>query len=365
MPNTIVILSAFLSPFRSGAEAMVEEVSSRLSQQYDITILTGRYSRNLPREDTLPRSRVRIIRIGIGHPLDKYLFPLLAPLTVRTLKPAIVHAVLESYAGLALAFTRLCYPRAKRILTLQSTNTTLLLGIIHAAAEYLTAISTPLISRAMQYGRKDVILIRNGVDTAHISAAVSAHARIEDRVLFVGRLEPMKGVDTLLSAFSLMKASNSSLKTCHLRIVGSGSCRAALEEHAKKLGIASHVTFAGPMAPLAVYEEYAKAAVFCGLSRSEALGNVFLEAQAAGCAVLATTVGGIPTIVSDGTTGLLVAPDDPQAAADALTRLLTDSALRRSLTEHAKAHVAAYDWSTITQQYRDLYDQIIFTSPHS
>lgn len=109
------------------------------------------------------------------------------------------------------------------------------------------------------------------------------------------------------------------------------------------------------MPPPAVYAEFAAAKIFCGLSRSEALGNVFLEAQAAGCAVLATSVGGIPEIVTNGLHGLLVPPDDVTAAAKALRTLLTDASKSQVLAEAGKTHAAAYDWQTIADQYGQVY----------
>lgn len=352
MKKRIVLLSAFLSPFRSGAEAMVEEVSKRLADQYDITIVTGRFSRTLPRRDAF--GDVRVIRIGLGLPIDKYIFPFLAPFVVRTLRPSIVHAVLESYAGLALVFCRFLVSRAKRMLTLQSTNTTLLLGPIHRSADAVTAISTVLVERAEQYCHTHVTLIPNGIDLSGIREACSFYAKDSGCILFVGRLEPMKGVDTLLRAFATaVKGLDPSIQ---LRIVGSGSRLDSLKELAAELEIDHRVTFAGRIAGKAVFDEYAKAEIFCGLSRSEALGNVFLEAQAAGCAVLATNTGGIPDIVQDGVSGILVPPDSVDVAASRLRELLTDTTLRAKLAGNAKKNAQHYDWSAIANLYARVYD---------
>ncbi len=115
------------------------------------------------------------------------------------------------------------------------------------------------------------------------------------------------------------------------------------------------VKFLGHIPPPDVYKEYAQADLFCGLSRSEALGNVFLEAQAAGCAVIATQVGGIPDIVIKGQTGLLVKPDDPQSAADEIRKVLRDQELRKRLTEAGKRNAQMYDWNIIATQYAKVY----------
>ncbi|HRH93059.1 MAG TPA: glycosyltransferase family 4 protein [Candidatus Peribacteria bacterium] len=358
MKKRIVILSAFLSPHRSGAEAMVEEVSARLKDDEDITIVTclsdARLPKGLPRKDMV--GGVAVVRTGWGLGFDKYLFPILGPLAARKLKPQIVHAVLESYAGLALVFCRFLVPSARRMLTLQSTNTSLLLGVMHRAAHKVTAISSALIRRAETLGRNDVELIPNGVPLKTIRDACAFHKKIPGRVLSLSRLEPMKGVETLIAAFAAVLPDVPT--NTHLRIVGDGSSRAGLEHQVRVLGIQDRVTFTGRVAPSAAYDEFAQAEVFGGLSRSEAFGNVFVEAQAAGCAVVATNVGGIPDIVTDQVNGLLVPPDDVIAAAAAFKRVLTDTVLRQTLSSSARQDKDRYDWSIIAKKYATVYDAL-------
>ncbi|MDD5055930.1 MAG: glycosyltransferase [Candidatus Peribacteraceae bacterium] len=351
----LVYLSAFLSPFRSGAEAMVEEVSVRLVDQFDVTIVTARLKRSSARHDHL--QKVRVIRVGFGLPIDKYLFPILAPIRCLFLRPHIIHAVLESYAGLALVGCRFTVPWAKRVLTLQSTNTSFLLGPIHRSAGVITAISNALVERARQFGRDDVVLIPNGIDLQLIQKACATHPKDSGCVLFVGRLEPMKGVDVLLNAFA--KAIVGLSPDIHLRIVGDGSQSATLKNLAKELEIDHRVTFTGRVNHQAVLEEFARAEIFCGLSRSEALGNVFLEAQASGCAVIATNVGGIPDIVKDRESGLLVPPDDVDASADAIKSLLSDPSLRAKLSLSGKKGIERYDWDAVTAMFLiEIYNRI-------
>lgn len=365
--TSLVLLSAFLSPYRSGAEAMVEEVSVRLPAEYDVTIVTGRYSRKLPKYDTLPppqplprpfdelragggmgdvQRRVRVIRVGIGLPIDKWLFPFLAPLVVRSLRPDIIHAVLETFAGLALFF---CRGSAKKVLTLQTTNRTFLKKLIVNFPDIVTAISNDLARIAATLGRRDVIVIPNGIDLCAIREACAVHKKVSQRVLFVGRLEKMKGIDTLLCAFK--EATEGMDTSVQLRIVGGGSQEQALKKLTHDLSLRCRVTFTGKISGNALFAEYAKASIFCGLSRSEALGNVFLEAQASGCAVLATNVGGIPDIVKNGETGVLVAPDDVHAAAVALHRLLTDVDACSGLSSAAQKHTEDFGWDEIAERY--------------
>lgn len=351
----IVVLSAFLTPFRSGAEACAEEVAVRLAHSYDIMILTARLRSDLPRFDTLSGG-VRVRRLGLGIPMDKWFFPILAPLAARRLRPVIVHAVLETFAGCALLLCRWIVPGARRILTMQTTNRSFLKRTIVRSPHALTAISSALVAIARSMGRPDAVLIPNGIDLAALRSARETHERVAGRILFVGRLERMKGVDTLLDAFAQWVAAHPDDRHWHLRIVGDGSQRPMLERRATQLGLQKRVTFVGRVAPECIAEEYAHAMLFCGLSRSEALGNVFLEAQAAGCAVLATRVQGILDIVRHEESGLLIAPDDPTAASQAIERLIRDSALRERLVQAGIAHAVVFDWSAVADRYRSMYE---------
>ena len=139
MRRRIIIFSTFATPFRSGAEACAEEVPLALSDRYDFTIVTAWLDRSLPKLDQYQGS-IPVVRVGFGHAFDKWLFPFLAPLVARSLKPDIIHAVLESYAGLAMIFAR-WLTSAKTILTCQSTNTAFLIPWMHRSAHHITVIS--------------------------------------------------------------------------------------------------------------------------------------------------------------------------------------------------------------------------------
>jgi glycosyltransferase involved in cell wall biosynthesis len=280
------------------------------------------------------------------------LFSFIAPFTARAYKPDIIHAILESFAGLALVFCKRTVPKAKRILTCQSTNTSLLLSLMHRSANTVTAISSVLIARAKKMGRNDAILIPNGIRLQDISAACKGVKKIPGRILFVGRLEPMKGVATLLDAFASIA---NTYPEAELHIVGAGSLRATLQARYPDLVQRGRIVFRGYVPPISLFGEYAVSSIFCALSRSEALGNVFLEAQAAGCAIVATDVGGIPDIVKHNEAGFLVPSGDSNAAANAIIRLLSDSILCKKFGEVGVKHAEKYDWAVIAKKYGDVY----------
>ncbi|MDD4290171.1 MAG: hypothetical protein PHH83_02735, partial [Patescibacteria group bacterium] len=96
----LVVLSAFYEPYMSGAEQMVKQVVEKFGDFYDLTLITGLYDVELKRLEK--RSNFKIIRVGIGHEkIDKFLYPIFANIQITKIKPEIIHAIMESYAGVA------------------------------------------------------------------------------------------------------------------------------------------------------------------------------------------------------------------------------------------------------------------------
>lgn len=162
-------------------------------------------------------------------------------------------------------------------------------------------------------------------------------------VLAAGRLIDKKGFDTLVHACRLL-ADRGVAFEC--RIYGDGPLAGSLQQAVERERLAGSVVLRGWASAETLMSEMARAAVFTMPSRVSRSGdrdgipNVVLEAMAAGVPVVATAVSGIPEAVHDGTTGLLVAPDDPVALAEALQRILHDPALARRLGSAARARIA-------------------------
>ncbi len=158
-------------------------------------------------------------------------------------------------------------------------------------------------------------------------------------VLFAGRLEPLKGPDTLLDAVSLLPPDGPPTR---LVFVGEASSEGArvgqrreLQERARTLGLADRVMFLGAQPQDRLAMLYCLADVVVMPSHTESFGLVALEAQACGTPVVAAAVGGLRDIVADGRTGHLVEGRDPRAYADAIARIL--GASRSGVKEMRKA----------------------------
>ncbi|MFH1502349.1 MAG: glycosyltransferase [Candidatus Eisenbacteria bacterium] len=149
------------------------------------------------------------------------------------------------------------------------------------------------------------------------------------RLLFVGRLTRAKGVSYLMEALASLRAEGRSVT---LDVVGDGETRAELERQTADLGLTSSVTMHGyKTLGDELIAHYRSADVFVLPSVSEGTPKVVLEAMSNAVPVVATNVGGLPTIVEPEETGLLVEPKSPAALASAIARVIDDGALRRRL----------------------------------
>lgn len=189
-------------------------------------------------------------------------------------------------------------------------------------------------------GATPVRLVYHGVDVEATSPRVAAPG--PPRVLSVGRLVEKKGHDTLIRAAGLVRDAGIAFR---LRIVGDGPEWPRLQRLVHELDLAGHVTFLGPLSTVEVQSEYGSASLFALACRQlpngdrDGLPNVLLEAMVQGLPVVGTGQPGIAEAVEHGRTGLLAAPDNPAALADALGRVLTDLEFARRMGASAQRAV--------------------------
>jgi glycosyltransferase involved in cell wall biosynthesis len=157
----------------------------------------------------------------------------------------------------------------------------------------------------------------------------------EDFVVgYVGRLVPIKDLPTLVSGFTAFAKNNA---TARLLVVGDGSLRAEIEEKVRVTGLASNVRFVGWQRNLR--QVYGAMDVAALTSRNEGTPVALIEALAARVPVVATAVGGVPDVIQDGRTGVLIAPADADALAAALQRLARDRVWRAEMADRGRRDV--------------------------
>ncbi|MGF1599457.1 MAG: glycosyltransferase [Acidimicrobiales bacterium] len=213
--------------------------------------------------------------------------------------------------------------------------------------------------------RRRIDIVPPGVDHAFFSPGSQAGARwalrTDDRplVLFVGRIQPLKGVDVAVETLALLER-----RDARLWIVGgaSGPDGDHEVERIRRLiadrGLGGRVRFIPPQAHHLLSTYYRAADVAIVPSRSESFGLVALEAQACGVPTVASAVGGLITLVEHGYTGYLVENRDPAAYAAAVDKILADPVLARRLSISAAARGRTYTWSASALRLRRLYHEL-------
>ncbi|HVF09406.1 MAG TPA: glycosyltransferase family 4 protein [Abditibacteriaceae bacterium] len=224
-----------------------------------------------------------------------------------------------------------------------------------AGADYITACSQHTLDDMENYwgesltGRAGVVY--NGIQLSDFEfEQPPAFAHPKPYILGIGRLVSQKGFDVLIKAFA-----KADVPAHDLLLAGEGPERGVLETLAQKLGLAERVRFLGRADRPTAVALFKGCAFFVLPSRHEPQGIVNLEAMAAGKAVIAARVGGVPEIVVDGETGVLVPGEDDEALAQAIACIAHDTALRQRLGAAGQRRARQFDWSRIAQQYLDIY----------
>jgi len=224
-------------------------------------------------------------------------------------------------------------------------------------ADAVTACSAQTLVDAEQFTGIDLgdrgSVIPGGVDVERFSTAQPEN-RARPYLLGAGRHVNVKGFDTLIGAYRLVLDQLPGAPD--LVIAGDGEERPKLEMLAAAREISDRVEFVGQYDRSDIARLFKGCTLFVLPSRAEGLPLVSLEAMAAGKPVVATRVGGIPEVVIDGVTGLLVSPDDPVGLADSICRLLENPILAKQVASAGRRQVSSFDWQSIAERYDSLYE---------
>jgi D-inositol-3-phosphate glycosyltransferase len=219
------------------------------------------------------------------------------------------------------------------------------------------------------------VVIPPGVDTTRFYPIPADEAKeyvgvpAEHRIiLFVGRMVPLKGIDSLLRAMALMAREGAiDCEQVCLQLIGGDSGESEeqlnlemrrLERLCDRLGIADIVTFLGKRDQDTLQYYYSAAEIVVLPSHYESFGLAALEAMACGTPVVASETGGLVFLIQDGETGFHVPTADPESLADRLKLLLNDDQLRERMGQAAAEYAKQYAWPIIADQVVELYQQV-------
>ncbi len=222
--------------------------------------------------------------------------------------------------------------------------------------------------------KRRISVVPPGVDDTRFQPVPQSEARAQlgmaqgqHLLLFVGRIEPLKAIDTILYALQKLGQQHADIAAqTQLAVIGGNPADLANDQELARLidmtqalGISERVEFLGAKDQHLLSVYYSAADVVIMPSDYESFGMVALEAMASGTPVIASEVGGLAYLVRDGETGFLVPVREPDALADRIYRLVSDETLQQRLGQNAAALARKYSWEQIADQLLHVFEGML------
>lgn len=393
-PTLLVLASTFPKSRADSTPAFVLDLSKHLQSRFQVTVLTPAV-KGAPEGDEIEGVKVRRFHYFWPRSLElladgailenlrrrRWLF-LQAPFLLlfefvaayrlaRASRPAVIHAywfipqglvavVVGSFLNIPVVVTAL----GGDVSGLRGWLWSTIRNVVASKSKAITVVSTDLknrLSGVVSATGEPPAVMPMGVDTERLTDESDGSIPADKTILFVGRLAEKKGLQYLIKAFPQVLSHHPEAR---LLVVGDGPNRAELEALAEHLHLTDHVRFVGGQSPEELRRSYLSSRLFVVpsvVARSgdtEGLPVALLEAMAAGRPVVATSVGGVPEVVVQGRTGLLVEPESPRALASAITTLLDSPDGAGRMGTVARRWVRRkFDWRQVGQRYANLLTQ--------
>jgi glycosyltransferase involved in cell wall biosynthesis len=209
------------------------------------------------------------------------------------------------------------------------------------------------------YHKNKGYFIHNGISIDEMNSPQQKYERIDEKkyLLCIAAHNEKKGIDVLIQAFSQIVTHDSFIQ---LILVGDGPLRQQHEELAKSLGVRERISFLGERGRSDVVNLLHGCELLILPSRSEPFGIVITEAMACRKPVVATMVGGIPEIIANGKSGILVEPDNPDSLSKAICSILEDNTFKTQLAANGYARVCAnFLWDHTGAKYETLFSKLL------
>ena len=377
----ILVFSLAFKPLIGGAEVALFEIARRLTK-YHFDIVTLRFSHDhLQKEDF--EENITVWRVGWGgSKFDKYTYPFLGLYKALRLSKdrqfILCWSMMANLAGFAALFFKWLNPKIPFVLTLQEGDPKehikrrlgvmyLLWKFIFSSADAIQVISNYLGKLAIEEGALvEPKVVPNGVNVELFSQRnideennLRQKLNINDNdfvVITTSRLVVKNGIDTLIRSAPIIHQKIPNLK---LLILGTGPEEKNLRGLAAQLGILTNTMFLGDIEQGKIPTYLHISSVFVRPSRSEGLGNSFLEAMAAGVPIVGTMAGGIPDFLEDGATGLACNVEDENSLAEKVIFLFDNKDKKEKMVENAKSLISkSYEWGPISKSMDGIFEKV-------
>ena len=343
-----------------GAEIMCENLTYALKNAGQEVFAVSLYHDRTPIARRMEEAGIRIVYLDKKLGLDLSMVPKLIKI-IRRERPDVVHSHLNiiKYAAAAakLAGVRKCVHTVHSLADREAEGRVqkIINGFYFRRGWSLPVALTPEVRNSVAefYGLplSRVPVIYNGIDLSRCVPKTTYETGETVTILHVGRFDVPKNHPGLLEAFRLLLETH---PECRLRLVGDGELRPDMEKLAREKGIADFVEFCGMQSN--VYPYLHDADIFTLPSIYEGNPMTIIEAMGTGLPIVASRVGGIPDMISDGESGLLVEPE-PQSICAGLTRLVGDAALRQRLGLAARKQSQTFSAEHMARDYISCYSK--------
>jgi glycosyltransferase involved in cell wall biosynthesis len=332
------------------------------SRGYDVEIVSYRRPRDLS-----PLVSTHIIEKNWPLGLDRFISVPQVRDILKQSKPDIVHAHYASSYG---TLGRLCgfHPYVLSVwgsdvydFPRRSGVHRVLIEKNLAFADRICSTSQIMSVETQRYCNTPITVTPFGVDCDRFFPVQPGNQREKEFIVgTVKALEHTYGVEYLIRSFALLTKKYGGQKKLRLAIAGDGSLRKPLARLVSELGLMGRVSFLGSIPHTQVPQLLNTFSVFCALSLRESFGVAVLEASACEVPVVVTNVGGLPEVVQDEVTGLVVSPKNISATTTAISNLIENESLRRALgTAGRKFVLENYEWSENATRMERVYESVL------
>lgn len=374
MSRRILIFSfAYYPRLVGGAEIAVKEITDRIDSNEVVFDMVTINSGGVPAFEKIGNVNVYRVFKSFGF-ISKLLFPFAAYFKASKLHKQnhydVKWSIMANRAGFAALFFKWAHPKVPFVLTLQEGDPLEYpkqrAGIVYPIFKYIfrkadriTAISTFLANWAKEMGATcPITVVPNGIDNEKFSKPIDPSKRSQIRtqlgftdndivLVTASRLVKKNAVDVIIESLAQLDSNYK------LLILGTGEVEAALKAQVEKLKLTSRIVFKGYVSHEELPAYLKSSEIFIRPSRSEGLGNSFLEAMAAGIPVIGTFVGGIKDFLIEGQTGYIAEVDNSRSIVQKVIKISRDKESREYIVKNAREMAKEkYQWKNIALQMK-------------